>query len=84
VVKFLKNPQKGIDKSNKVCYNKNTKGKVRTKRMSNAKKIEILMENRKLIEIYSKIKELTMGEDNETVKTALELIDRATDLLSEV
>ena len=52
--------------------------------MTNAKKIEILMENRKLIEIYSKIKELTMGEDNETVKTALELIDRATDLLSEV
>ena len=52
--------------------------------MTNAQKLKALAENRKLIEVYAELKELSLHTNNDNIKIALALIDKATDLLSEV
>jgi hypothetical protein len=52
--------------------------------MTNAKRLEVLAENRKLIEIYSNLKEIEAQVKDDNLKIALALIDKATDVLSEV
>lgn len=52
--------------------------------MTNAKRLEVLAENRKLIEIYSNLKEIEAQVKDDNLKIVLALIDKATDVLSEV
>lgn len=52
--------------------------------MTNAQKLKALAENRKLIEVYAELKELSAQAKSENLMIALALIDKATDLLSEV
>jgi hypothetical protein len=54
------------------------------KTMTNAQKLKALAENRKLIEVYAELKELSTQAKSENLIIALALIDKATDLLSEV
>lgn len=52
--------------------------------MTNAQKLKALAENRKLIEIYANLKELQVQANDENIKIVIALLDKATDLLSEV
>ena len=52
--------------------------------MTNTQKLKALAENRKLIEVYAELKELSTQVKSENLMIALALIDKATDLLSEV
>jgi hypothetical protein len=54
------------------------------KTMTNAQKLKALAENRKLIEIYANLKELQAQANDENIKIVIALLDKATDLLSEV
>ena len=52
--------------------------------MTNNQKAKILNENRTLIEVYANLKEISAQVDSDDLKIALALIDKATELLSEV
>lgn len=52
--------------------------------MTNNQKAKILNENRTLIEVYANLKQLSAQVENDNLKIALAIIDRATELLSEV
>lgn len=52
--------------------------------MTKLQKQKALAENRKLIEVYANLKELQAQTNNDNIKIAVALIDKATDLLSEV
>lgn len=53
-------------------------------KMTNTQKLKALTENRKLIEVYANLKELQAQANDENIKIVIALIDKATDLLSEV
>ena len=52
--------------------------------MTNSQKLKALAENRKLNEIYANLKELQAQANDENIKIVIALLDKATDLLSEV
>jgi hypothetical protein len=52
--------------------------------MTNAQRLKIISENRILIEIYSTLKEISTQTDSDELKIAIALLDKATELLSEV
>lgn len=52
--------------------------------MTSKQKAKILNENRTLIEVYANLKELSAQVNSDNLKIAIAIIDRATELLSEV